>query len=127
MSLSLSLVWGFFYATLGQVLIYSATAFINGAFFGRFLHGIYDHTTPFSRLVIASATLFPLANYLISKIFRVTDAGYAGMLIIITLVLVLAGKALLLGVGEMSWRVVLSVAVLTCAAAWVSYELHRVA
>lgn len=117
----------FVYALSGNVLIYSSLAFINKQFMPGVFGQIYEHTNDFWRLVIVSALTISTANLLFSKIYRVTDPGNALTVILVSLILVLVGKSMLLGMGVMTWRTVLSVAVLACAAAWVSYELHRVA
>lgn len=122
----LTLGFAFAISMIACAIIYAAIAFINGDLVPAYLAAIYIKTSPFTRLIIATLFMFPTGNYLISRVYKVTDAGHAGMMILIATVLALAGKALLMGVGELSLRVCLSIVVLICSAAWVSYELHRV-
>ena len=113
-------------ALIGNSLIYSGIAFINGILLPVTLQLVYRHTTVLHRVLVMTLLFSTLANFIFSRVYKITDPANAGMVILGTLVVVLVTKAVWLEGGGFNGRVTLATAVLILAAAWVSYELHSI-
>ena len=121
----LSFAAAFALALVGQGAIYVGIAFVNGALLSETLSGVYAATGQTARVAIMTLTASTACNFLLPHTYRLVSPGIALGVILVTLVLILAGKAVLLGGGQPNWRLALSVAVLAGSAAWVAQELDR--
>lgn len=111
----------------GNILIYIGIAFVNTQLLPNVMQGVYAQLSLWPRVLIMSVVTAPIVNYLFSVAYQKVGAGNAGMMIISTLALVLIAKAVLIHGGGLNMRIGFAAAVLIAAAAWVAYELHRVA
>lgn len=120
-----NILQAFVLALLGNAAIYGGLAFVNEKLFPQLFAGVYEQTNTFIRLMIMLVLCSTLANYLFAIIYRLVDAGYAGMIILSMLIVVLVTKAILIEGTTLGVRVLVATGVLMLAAAWVSHELHR--
>jgi hypothetical protein len=120
----LNMLLAFLIALTGNILLYSALAFINAQLLPSLSNAVYAQTTPLGRTLLMTP-LFLGVNFMLSLIYRLVDPAVAGLVLLTGLILVLAGKSILLGTGALTLRVAASVALLILCAAWVNYELHR--
>lgn len=111
-------------ALLGNALIYAGFALINARLFPAALGPVYASTSTLVR-ILAMEVLFAVpANAVFALIFRITTPAPASIAILASLVVVMAGNAVLLG-NPISPRMLAALAATLAACAWFAYETAR--
>lgn len=112
-------------ALVAQALIYAGLTFINANLLTGWLAPVYEVTTPWQRLLIHTLLAGVPASWLLPKVYDLIPPGTAGAAILATLVLVLAGKAVLLHGAAPDARTLIAIAATAVCAAWMAIELQR--